>query len=200
MLSVLSKFLLIIGIGTAFLLGAAISVYMALRSPEVRVPDVLGKDRFVAENELQHAGLNFRVRATRPSNQVKADTILFQLPRSGEVVKEGQTVAVDVSRTAKEGEVSEAVSSEEKKSSETEDNEQNSNPSDSAANSNVNSNKPKRNKNTNKNANTNTNANSNVARNGNANANTNRSAPNANVNNRNVNAVRNANSATTPAT
>src|SRR6266446_1933039 len=124
------------------------SVYLSLRSPEVKVPDIVGKDRFVAENQLKDSGLNFRVRAARPSNQVKSDTVLFQLPRAGEVVKAGQTVAMDVSRAAKEGETPETVK-------QTEEPAENRNVSESLANEN----KPKRNKNTNKNANDNLNAN-----------------------------------------
>src|SRR5687768_3768308 len=101
---------LVILIAIAFLFGLATTVYLSLRSPEVTVPEVVGKDRFEAERILGNADLNFRVRATRPSNQVKADTVLFQLPRAGEVVKTGQTVAMDISRAAKEGEAAEAVS------------------------------------------------------------------------------------------
>src|ERR1051325_9221412 len=93
----------------AFLFGVATTVYLSLRSPEVKVPDVVGKDRFEAEKILADADLNFRIRATRPSNQVKPDTVLFQLPRGGEVVKAGQTVAMDVSRATKAGEASEKV-------------------------------------------------------------------------------------------
>lgn len=191
MLSVLRRFAIVIAIAIAFLFGLATTVYLSLRSPEVKVPDVLGKDRFAAENDLKDAGLNFRVRATRPSNQVKADIVLFQLPRAGEVVKVGQTVAVDVSRTAKEGEAPEATPAEDKKDDNANDNK-NANESPSA---NANSNKANRNKNSNKNANGNGNANANGNAN-NRNANTTRSNANADAGNKNADAPRNANSTT----
>jgi beta-lactam-binding protein with PASTA domain len=98
----------VIAIGVVFLFGVATTVYLSLRSPEVKVPDVVGKDRFEAEKILAEADLKFRVRATRPSNQSKPDTVLFQLPRPGEVVKTGQTVAMDISRATKEGETPES--------------------------------------------------------------------------------------------
>jgi PASTA domain len=184
MLAVLRRLGIVVAIAIAFLFGLATTVYLSLRSPEVKVPEVIGKDRFVAENELKTAGLNFRVRAIRPSNQVKADTVLFQLPRSGEVVKEGQTVAVDVSRTAKEGEASETVADTDKSSASNANGNSNAN---AAASSNQNENKPKKNKNTNGNSNANGNAN------GNRNSNTSRANANAaiksNANNGNVNAV-----------
>ena len=163
-------------IAIAFLFGVVTTVYLSLRSPEVKVPDIVGKDRFEAEKILADADLNFRVRATRPSNQAKPDTVLFQLPRPGDVVKAGQTVAMDISRAAKEGEASETV-----KPVET-DNRNTNLPTNS------NEDKPKPN---NKNTNANTNGNSNNSNsNSNKPANANRT-PNANR--ANANTVDNAN-------
>ena len=171
-----------IAIAIAFLFGLATTVYLSLRSPEVTVPNVVGKDRFEAEKILGDADLNFRVRAARPSNQVKSDTVLFQLPRAGEVVKAGQTVAMDISRATKEGETPEIVK-------QPEEPVENSNASDASAS--ANENKTKRNKNANKNANANANGNSND--NGNVNAvrhvNANRVATNTNSPTGNENAT-----------
>jgi hypothetical protein len=179
-LSALRRVTIAIGVAAVFLFGLGTTVYLSLRSPEVKVPDVVGKDRFEAEKVLGDAGLNFRVRATRPSSQLKADTVLFQLPRPGEVVKAGQTVAMDISRTAKEGEASEAVAPEREEKTDN----ANANAADSS-----NENKPKRPKSANKNANENSNSN------GNRNGNTNRPAPNRNLNsNANAGAPVNANS------
>lgn len=150
-LSAFRRITIVIAIAAAFLFGLATTVYLSLLSPEVTVPDVLGQDRFEAEKILSEARLNFRVRATRPSNQVKADTVLFQLPRAGEVVKTGQTVAMDISRATKEGEAAQVVTPVEEKKTESTDN----------ANANVNENKSARAKVTNKNANENSNANAN---------------------------------------
>jgi hypothetical protein len=173
-LSALRRLAIVIAIAIIFVLGLATTVYLSLRSPEVKVPDVIGKDRFEAERVLGDAGLNFRVRATRPSNEVNANTVLFQLPHGGEVVKAGQTVAMDISRGVKEGESSEAVVPE--KSPE----EKPANTNDNNANNSNNDNKPKRKKDANKNANANDNAN----RNANANRlpNVNRVTTNGNAN------------------
>lgn len=95
-----------VGIAIAFSLGLLGAIYLSLRSSETRVPDIVGKDRTAAENTISDAGLNFRVRATRPTSEAKPDTVLIQLPHAGEVVKVGQTVAVDISRPTKEGEAS----------------------------------------------------------------------------------------------
>ncbi len=169
--SVFRSIAIVIAIGAVFLFGVATTVYLSLRSPEVKVPDVVGKDRFEAERILAEADLKFRVRASRPSNEVNRDTVLFQLPRAGEVVKTGQTVAMDISRPTKEGESPETVTP-------VDDNKNENRNSNSSANDN----KPRRPRNRNENANANANGNSNSNRN----ANSNRPAANAN---RNVNSV-----------
>jgi len=161
----------VIAIGIVFLFGVATTVYLSLRSPEVKVPDVVGKDRFEAERILGEADLKFRVRSSRPSNETKPDIVLFQLPRAGEVVKTGQTVAMDISRAAKEGESPENVTPDEPVEN------RNTNSS-----SNTNENRPRRPKPKNTNDNANANANSN--------SNTNRSA---NINRGNVNSGANVN-------
>lgn len=180
-LSALRRLGIAIAVAIVFVFGLATTVYLSLRSPEVKVPDVVGKDRFEAERVLGDAGLNFRVRATRPSSQLKADTVIFQLPRPGEVVKAGQTVAMDISRTAKEGESSEVVAPE-KSDDEKADNR---NTSEDAS---ANENKQKRAKTANKNANENLNAN------GNRNVTTNLPATNNNANTVNANRGTNLNS------
>jgi hypothetical protein len=167
LLSIIRRIAVVIAIAVVFLFGLATTVYLSLRSREVTVPNIMGKDRFEAEKILGDADLNFRVRAARPSNQVKSDTVLFQLPRAGEVVKAGQTVAMDISRAAKEGETPETVK-------QTEEPAENRNASETLADEN----KPKRNKNTNKNANDNSNVN--TEDNANRHANINRAATNTN--------------------
>jgi len=196
-ISALRRIGIVVLIAITFVFGLSATVYLSLRSPEVKVPEGVGKDRFEAEKILAKAELNFRVRATRPSNQVNADTVLFQLPRAGEVVKVGQTVAMDISRGVKAGEASENVVPEEKEKEVT-----HANGNESTPTKNDNENRPKKNKNTNKNANDAANANTTANTNANAGrANTNRVGANVNseitrpraVGNANVNANTNAN-------
>jgi beta-lactam-binding protein with PASTA domain len=47
----------VIAIAVVFFFGVATTVYLSLRSPEVKVPDVVGKDRFEAERILAEADL-----------------------------------------------------------------------------------------------------------------------------------------------
>ena len=169
-------------IAIAFLFGVVSTVYLSLRSPEVKVPDVVGKDRFEAEKILAAADLNFRVRATRPSNQVNPDTVLFQLPRAGEVVKAGQTVAMDVSRVTKAGEAPETV-----KPAEPENRNVN-------GNANTNENKPRKPRNKNENENGNINGSVNLNRNANVNRAVNVNRPNANAVTPNANLTPHSNS------
>ncbi len=165
--SIFRSIAIVIAIAVVFLFGVATTVYLSLRSPEVKVPDVVGKNQYEAERILADADLKFRVRATRPSNQA-SNTVLFQLPRPGEVVKTGQTVAMDISRETKEGETPESVTPDEPSEN------RNTN---SAANNNENKPKRPRPRNTN----------------GNANANGNTNRPATNVNRAGVNASPNVN-------
>ena len=181
-LTVLKRIAIVIGIAVAFGLGLLGAIYLSLRSAETRVPDIVGKDRAAAESTISSAGLNFRVRATRPTGEAKPDTVLIQLPHAGEIVKVGQTVAVDISRPTKEGESSSTTTSNTNTDSA---NKQDNNNSSTSSNANANDEKPKR-KPANRNANDNQDGNSNRTPNLNRNA----TRP------RNENA--NANSAGTP--
>ena len=174
-LTSLKRVLIVVGIAIAFTFGLLGAIYLSLRSSETRVPDIIGKDRTSAEGTISSAGLNFRVRATRPTSEAKPDTVLIQLPHAGEIVKVGQTVAVDISRPTKEGEISTAANT--NANSNTEKKPENDNAT--TANTNSNDNKPKK-KPANKNANDNSNANS-ANRNRNSNGNANR-ITNGNVN------------------
>jgi hypothetical protein len=175
-LTALKRIFIIVGIAVAFTLGLLGAIYLSLRSSETKVPDIIGKDRTSAEDTISSAGLNFRVRATRPTSEAKPDTVLIQLPHAGEIVKVGQTVAVDISRSAKEGESPTAANANTSADSE----KKSENNSSSTANSNDDKEKKKP---ANKNANNNLNANGNLNRATNRNRNANVSP----VTNRNEN-------------
>jgi hypothetical protein len=175
----------------AFAFGLAGTVYLSLRSPSVEVPDVTNKTFNEGDSALEAAGLSIRERARRYKSDVKPGVILDQFPRSGAVVKQGQTVAVIVSRAPKEGEApasDEIVEGEEKKAeAET-----------AAAVANENQNRPRRKANTNKNANANANTNASPNANNRNSGGQNTGGSNQNAGgtvnaNRNANSVRNGN-------
>ena len=174
-LNVIKRIAIVVGIAIAFSLGLLGAIYLSLRSSETRVPDIVGKDRSAAENTISDAGLNFRVRAERATSEAKPGTVLIQLPHAGEIVKVGQTVAVDISRPTKEGEVPTQNNANENTTAADSSTVQENN-SSAANNSNSNKKKP---------ANRNANANDNL--NGNANRLANRNQ------NRNVNGATNVN-------
>lgn len=179
-LTALKRILIVVGIAIAFTLGLLGAIYLSLRSSETKVPDIVGKDRTSAEDTISSAGLNFRVRATRPTSDAKPDTVLIQLPHAGEIVKVGQTVAVDISRPTKEGETSTTTNS--NANTNTEKKPENVNATNSNTNSNDNKQKKKpANKNANDNLNANANANRAANRNRNSNGNVN-GATNGNLN------------------
>ncbi len=210
---VLSAFgkLAVVGlVAIAFAFGLLLTVYLSLRSPDIKVPEVVNKNYLDGETELAKAGLDIRERAKRYKPEVPPGVILDQSPRPGEVIKAGQTVAVVVSRAPREGErppdeeVAEERREEEKTGTRTDNSNVNANANRErrrTANRNANAG------NANANANAGGSANDNATRNGadpntrnanaqaNRNLNANRDANARNANQRNANA-RNSNSGT----
>lgn len=171
-LLILKRIVIVIGIAVAFSFGLAGAIYLSLRSSETRVPNVIGKDEKSAEATISDAGLNFRVRARRATSEAKPDTVLIQLPYAGEIVKVGQTVAVDISRPTANGESAAPANTNANTSTENKNGNTNTNSSATAT--------PTPRRTANKNANDNANANAGANRNRNANAN--RVKPNVNAN------------------
>lgn len=170
-LLILKRIVIVIGIAVAFSFGLAGAIYLSLRSSETRVPNVIGKDEKSAEATISDAGLNFRVRARRATSEAKPDTVLVQLPYAGEIVKVGQTVAVDISRPTANGES--AAPANTNANTSTENKNENTNTNSSATATPTPRKKP---------ANKNDNANANAGANRNRNGNANRVTPNANAN------------------
>ncbi len=199
---------ILLGIAVAFVLGLFGTIYLSLRSPEVKVPAVVGKNYLEAETALEQAGLKARKRASRYSADSKPDTVLDQTPQAGDVVKTGSPVAVVTSRAEqKEGESSVSITgSDANKATQSATTNKNENPNANAntgaSNANANANKPKRNKNTNRNANANQNSNTNTNSNAVVNSNLdnritlNRNGNDAGTRNRNANARPEANTNT----
>jgi hypothetical protein len=193
--SALGKFGIVLSVIIIFVFGFLGTVYLSLKTAEVKVPNVLGKNRLAGESALDDAGLSIRVARTRASAD-QPDTILQQWPAEGQIVKTGQTVAVEISRAPKEGES--VPSKADVAPQENTNSSQNANANQSTtANQNQTQNQNKaKNKNTNKNANNSNNKNANNtngARNAN-NTNANVAGRNANANRATTNANPNTNS------
>ncbi len=101
-LSVVGKLVVVLVLFAAFTAGLGAVLFMALRSPEVQVPEIVGKNLAAGEQELVSLDLKIRER-TRRFSQEAPNTILEQTPRAGERVKAGQTISVIVSRAEQEG-------------------------------------------------------------------------------------------------
>ena len=207
-LSALGKIGIVIAVIVVFLFGLMGTVYLSLRTAEVKVPDVSGKDRLAAEKMLEDVGLKIRVRGTKPTAD-RPDTVLNQVPEPGMTVKEGIQVAVEVSRVPKEGEnVAASLGDTQDQNANKPADNSNANQTQTAnqnqnqsQNQNQNQNKPK---NKNKNSNNANNKNANNSNNANgANSNRNANGNNMNANrgagniNHNANTTPNANRATT---
>ncbi len=101
-LSAIGKLAAIALLAATFFAGMIGVLYFALRSPEVKVPSIVGKDMPAGEQELAALGLKIHKRADRYSEE-KPNTILEQTPIAGEMVKGGQTISIVISRAEAEG-------------------------------------------------------------------------------------------------
>lgn len=101
--SAIGKLFVVAALAAAFLVGMAGVVYMSLQGEEMKVPEIVGKDFAETEKEFAALGLKIKKRADRYSTE-KPNTILEQLPKSGDTVKTGQMILVVTSKTNPEGE------------------------------------------------------------------------------------------------
>ncbi len=89
-------------LAAAFLFGMAGVVYMSLQGEEVKVPEITGKTYGESERELALLGLKIKKRADRFSSE-SPNTVIEQLPKTGETVKTGQLILVVTSKGPGEG-------------------------------------------------------------------------------------------------
>lgn len=85
---------------TGFLAGLWLSERQerAKRSPQVKVPNVVGQDYRKGEAILKEKGLRMRVLAKRSDQNQPVDIVLDQVPFGGETVDLGYTVGVTIGR------------------------------------------------------------------------------------------------------
>ena len=100
--SALGKLLIVACLAAAFLLGMGFVVYRSLQGSEITVPEIVGKNYADSEKELEGLGLRIKKRADRYSEEAP-NTVLEQLPKSGDTVKTGQLILVITSKPNPEG-------------------------------------------------------------------------------------------------
>lgn len=159
-ISAIGKLVAVVLLAGAFMFGLAGVVYMSLQGTEVKVPDITGKDFVESERELALLGLKIKKRADRPSTE-KPNTVIEQLPKSGETVKTGQMILVVTSKQAVGDETPTTI----KKSTDEDDTEKieemiTDKPKKPKANSNANHKKADTTRDVNDNSNSNSNSNS----------------------------------------
>ena len=80
-----------------YLAGAGIITYLAVRGRTVEVPNVIGKSREAARQELDESGLRMNVKNEAPNDKTPKDAVIDQSPSAGKIVKTGQIVRVTLS-------------------------------------------------------------------------------------------------------
>lgn len=100
--SALGKLIMVVLLAAAFLAGLVSVVFLSLQGEEIKVPEIVGKNFAETERELASLGLRIKKRADRYSEEAP-NTILEQIPKSGDTVKTGQMILVVTSKTSSDG-------------------------------------------------------------------------------------------------
>jgi eukaryotic-like serine/threonine-protein kinase len=87
-------------LAVVFIFGAGVITYLAVRGRTVAVPNVVGKSKEAAREELDEAGLRMHVKSEAPNDKAPAGSVTDQSPSAGTIVKTGQIVRVGISRGA----------------------------------------------------------------------------------------------------
>lgn len=93
---------MVVLLAAAFLAGMVSVVYLSLQGEEIKVPEIVGKNFAETEKELAALGLRVKKRADRYSEE-PPNTVLEQLPKSGDTVKTGQMILVVTSKASSDG-------------------------------------------------------------------------------------------------
>ena len=100
--SALGKLIMVVLLAAAFLAGMVSVVMLSLQGEEIKVPEIVGKNFAETEKELAALGLRIKKRADRYSEE-PPNTVLEQLPKSGDTVKTGQMILVVTSKASSDG-------------------------------------------------------------------------------------------------
>jgi beta-lactam-binding protein with PASTA domain len=95
--NIFKSLLLAVLLVAVYLAGAGIITYLAVRGRTVEVPNVVGKSKEVARQELDEAGLRMDVKSEAHNDKAPAGAVSDQSPSAGTIVKTGQIVRVNVS-------------------------------------------------------------------------------------------------------
>ncbi len=93
---------MVVLLAAAFLAGLVSVVMLSLKGEEIKVPEIVGKNFAETEKELAALGLRIKKRADRYSEE-PPNTVLEQLPKSGDTVKTGQMILVVTSKSSSDG-------------------------------------------------------------------------------------------------
>src|SRR5499433_368145 len=85
-------------LAVVFIFGAGVITYLAVRGRTVAVPNVVGKSKEAARQQLDDAGLRMDVKSEAQNDKAPANAVIDQSPPAGTIVKTGQIVRVSINR------------------------------------------------------------------------------------------------------
>jgi serine/threonine-protein kinase len=87
---------MVVVLALAFILSAAVTIYVVFRGGNTRVPDVMGKSEIDAKNMIESGQLEFRVQR-RNDDHAPMNTVIETRPAANSAVKKNSVVTVVIS-------------------------------------------------------------------------------------------------------
>lgn len=93
----------VLSLGGLFVLSTSVAIYLAMRQPQVKTPQLIGMSLPQAQEMARRHGLELQVKNRRYDDRYPADAVVDQWPPSGMTIKRGQAVRVVLSQGKRPG-------------------------------------------------------------------------------------------------
>ena len=93
----------VLSLGGLFVLSTSVAIYLAMRQPQVKTPQLIGMSLPQAQERARRLGLELQVKTRRYDDRYPADAVVDQWPPSGMTIKRGQAVRVVLSQGQRQG-------------------------------------------------------------------------------------------------
>lgn len=95
----------VLSLGGLFVLSTSVAIYLAMRQPQVKTPQLIGMSLPQAQEIARRLDLELQVKNRRYDDRYPAGAVVDQWPPSGMTIKRGQAVRVVLSQGQRQGSV-----------------------------------------------------------------------------------------------
>ncbi|HXF04241.1 MAG TPA: PASTA domain-containing protein [Blastocatellia bacterium] len=93
----------VLSLGGLFVLSTSVAIYLAMRQPQVKTPQLIGMSLPQAQEMARRLGLELQVKNRRYDDRYPPDAVVDQWPPPGMTIKRGQAMRVVLSQGKRPG-------------------------------------------------------------------------------------------------